>query len=84
MKTSLTFLALFLSAALPGAVAAELAGLDLPAAFGVGPAFGAFVMSLVVLTLCHDYADAAESGAQPARTAAATPAAEKSAHPLAA
>lgn len=85
MKTSLKFLALFLSAALPGAVAAELAGLALPASLGLGPVFGAFVMTLVVLTLCHDYAEPAVRRARPARTgAAATPAAEKSAHPLAA
>ena len=85
MKTSLKFLALFLSAALPGAVAAELAGLALPAALGLGPVFGAFVMTLVVLTLCHDYADAAGSGERPLRrTGPAAVAAEKSAHPLAA
>ncbi len=84
MKTSLKFLALFLSAALPGAVAAELAGVALPASLGLGPVFGAFVMTLVVLTLCHDYAEPAERRTRPARTGAATPAAEKSAHPLAA
>ncbi len=86
MKTSLKFLALFFSAALPGAVAAELAGVNLPDSLGIGPVFGAFVMTLVVLTLFSDYADAAGSGERLARRTGtvATPAAEKSAHPLAA
>jgi len=86
MKTSLKFLALFLSAALPGAVAAELAGLDLPGSLGIGSVFGAFVMTLIVLTVFSDYASAAGSGKRLARRTGtvATPAAEKSAHPLAA
>jgi hypothetical protein len=55
MKTSLKFLSLFLAASLPGALAAEFAGVALPAGFDATSAFAAFVVSLIILTAHGDY-----------------------------
>lgn len=78
MKATLKFAALFLAAAVPGALAAELAGAHLPASLDSLNLLSAFVATLTVLTLATDY-----SGARFVRTAAPV-ALEKSPNPLAA
>ena len=80
MKTSLKYLAFFLAVALPGAFAAELAGVSLPTSLDPLHAFSAFVVVLSVLVLFADYAG---TGA-PAKSRVAARKAEKSNHPLAA
>ncbi len=83
MNTSLKILALVFTVALPSALAADFAGLPLPAAFNAAYLFGAFVTTLVVLTALADYARPSRrsfrsSSAQPVRVAT------KSTYPLAA
>lgn len=81
MKTSLKYLAFFLAVALPGAFAAELAGISLPSSIDPLHAFSAFVVVLSVLMLFADYATIG-SVKRTCRVTACTR--EKSHHPLAA
>lgn len=55
MKTILLYVSLFLAASLPGAIAAELAGVSLPASINSLHIFGALVASFVLLTVVSDY-----------------------------
>lgn len=82
MKTSLKFLSLFFAACLPGALAVELAGVQLPAGLDSMGAFAAFVMSLITLMAWGDYSRRLPRAST---VAVAVPVAEpKAAHPLAA
>lgn len=78
MKTTLKILSLFSTAALPGALALETAGLPLPAQLGLGTVFNLFVASLVMLIAFCDYARLGKP-----RLVATSPV-PKSSHPLAA
>lgn len=82
MKTSLKLLALFAAIALPGAFAAEFAGVSLPSSIDPLHAFSAFVVVLSVLTLFADYATPDNVARR--RPAVARANAKKSNHPLAA
>ena len=82
MKTFPTLLALVSALAVPGAFAAEFAGLSLPTVIDPMQAFLGLVMSLVVMIAFGDYAKPARRLA--GRTALKTAASGKSAHPLAA
>ena len=83
MKKSLKLLSLFLAASVPGTIAAEFAGLPIPAPFDTLHVFAAYVMSLVLLTGVTEYA-------QPVKLAVIEPrlrplvAANKASHALAA
>ena len=55
MKNSLKVLSLFAAAAVPSALALEIAGINLPSNFDLGSAFGLFVVSLVMLIAVSDY-----------------------------
>jgi hypothetical protein len=82
MKTSLKFLSLFFAASLPGALAVELAGVQLPAGLDSMGAFAAFVMSLVTLMAWGDYSRRMPcTSAVTVTVAVAEP---KAVHPLAA
>lgn len=80
MNTSFKLLSLFATAAVPGALAAEISGLTLPAGIDAFTVFCAFAATLVVATFASDYSRRARSLA----TATAAPAPAKAAHPLAA
>lgn len=81
MKTSLEVLSLVLAASVPSALAAEFAGIDLPAALDATTAFGAFVVSLIALTALADYSRASKPLLA---TTATHRASRRAAHPLAA
>lgn len=86
MKTTLIHVALFLAASLPGAIAAELAGVTLPASINSLHIFGALAASFVLLTFVSDYSSRTSlvrtaRAAQPAAGARLT---VKAANPLAA
>jgi hypothetical protein len=55
MKTSLTFLALFLSLALPGEVFAEFVGVHVPAVLSGETTLALFASTFVLLILINDY-----------------------------
>lgn len=54
-KTTLSLLAFVFTVSLPAAVAAELAGLSLPAALDSAHVFTAFIMALIGITAVADY-----------------------------
>jgi hypothetical protein len=60
MKTILSLSSLFAFAAIPITLALETAGVSLQPNFGLGSAFGLFVVSFMTLTAFSDYARAAE------------------------
>jgi hypothetical protein len=60
MKTILSLSSLFAFAAIPTLLALAAAGVSLPPGFGLGSAFGLFVVSFTTLTAFSDYARAAE------------------------
>jgi hypothetical protein len=80
MKTSLTVLALTTALASPAAFLADLTGFDLPPALDAGHLFGAFVVTVLLLTTFADYPRAPRS----LTTRIAAPRPTKAAHPLAA
>mgnify|MGYP001581470947 FL=1 len=55
MKNPLKLIALFAAAAVPSALALEIAGVNLPPHLDLGTAFGLFVASLVALIAVTDY-----------------------------
>jgi hypothetical protein len=65
MNTSLKILAFVFTAALPSTIAADVAGLSLPATFDLAYLFGAFVTAFVVLTAFADYARASRHSSRP-------------------
>lgn len=81
MKTTLKFLALFLAAALPTALAADTFGLALPVALEATHLLAAFAATLVVLIAFSDYGRAAARRHYLASLARSTP---RATHPLAA
>lgn len=78
MKNPLKLIALFTAIAVPSALAAEIAGINLPPGIDLGSAFGFFVSSLVTLIAVTDYSRTLKP-----RTVGALVAA-KAANPLAA
>ncbi len=80
MNTSLKLLSLFATAAVPGALAAELSGLHLPAGIDAFTVFCAFAATWVVTTFVADYG----RRPRPLAADAAVAAPAKAAHPLAA
>jgi hypothetical protein len=76
MKNLLKILALLTTSAIPGALALELAGVNLPAGFDAGRVFGAFVVSFIALIVLSDYAPAHSFRVVASR------AATKAVHPL--
>lgn len=55
MKNPLKLIALFAAAAVPSALAVEIAGINLPPGFNLGSAFALFVSSLIALIAVTDY-----------------------------
>lgn len=55
MKNPLKLISLFTAAAVPSALALEIAGVNLPPSFGLGTAFSLFVCSLITLIAVTDY-----------------------------
>ena len=89
MKNSLKILSLFLAASVPSTIAAEFAGLVVPAPFDTLHVFAAYVMTISLLTMVSDYAKPATSlivrtpqAAKPGRRSLAP--ADKATHALAA
>jgi hypothetical protein len=78
MKNPLKFIALFAAAAVPSALAAEIAGINLPPGFDLGSAFVLFVCSAVALIAVTDYTRTLQP------RAVAKLGTAKAAHPLAA
>ena len=79
MKTIFKLLPALLAAALPAAMATELAGISLPTAVDCPTLFSAFVVSVVMLTAVSDYSRSRRKVVVPAPASV-----EKSPHPLAA
>lgn len=89
MKNSLKILSLFLAASVPSTIAAEFAGLVVPAPFDTLHVFAAYVTTISLLTMVSDYAKPATSpvlreplAAKPGRCPVRP--ADKATHPLAA
>lgn len=80
MHTALKHASLLATVAVPGALAAALSGLALPAGFDAFSVFCGFAATLVVATFASDYGRRSRT-LDSAVTAAAAP---KAAHPLAA
>ena len=83
MKTSLKFLALCFAASLPISLAAQFAGISLPASVGPTTLFAGFASTLVLLTACSDYSRTHRNVTRAALTACPTDS-RKAEHPLAA
>ncbi len=81
MKTSLKALSLFLAFSVPGALAVEFAGVNLPAGVDATAAFAAFFVTLFALIVVADYS---RPGRSRRALVPATTRREKALHPLAA